>query len=128
MYRIVGVIILVVAVLVGILFANIAEPPGPVIGWDQVEPILVESCTRCHDGDLALGGVDLSSYEAVLSGDDPAAVPYDLGSSLVRILSEQPRSGMRGPDHTALFSEEEKNLVFRWIEWGCYLTGWDGSD
>ncbi len=123
MHRIVGVIILVVAVPVGILFANIAEPPGPVIGWDQVGPILVESCTRCHDDELALGGADLSSYEEVVFGDEPTAVPYDLDSPLVRILSEQPRSGMRGPDHTALFSEEEKNLVIAWIEWGCHLTG-----
>jgi len=112
----------------GVLLANIAEPPGPIVDWDQVGPVLAESCTSCHDAELALGGVDLSSYDAALTGDSPPAVPYDMGSPMVRVLTEAPRSGMRGPDHTALLSEAEKNLVFDWIEWGCYEVGWGYSD
>lgn len=128
MCRVLCVIALAVVVPAGILVANVAEPMWPVVGWDRVGPLFAESCTSCHDAELALGDADLSSYEAVLSGDDPPAVPYDLGSPLVRILTEEPRSGMRGPDHTALLSEEEKELVFAWIEWGCYEVGWGYTD
>ncbi|MCX7021045.1 MAG: hypothetical protein NTW26_02000 [bacterium] len=122
------VIGLAVIVPAGVLLANIAEPTGPIIGWDQVSPILAESCTSCHDAELALGGVDLSTYDAALTGDNPPAIPYDIGSPMVRMLTEAPRSGMRGPDHTALLSAKEKDLVFNWIEWGCYEVGWVGLD
>jgi len=122
------IISLALIVPAGVLLANIAEPPGPIVGWDQVGPIFAEGCTSCHDAELALGGVDLSSYDAALTGDSPPAVPYDMGSPMVRVLTEAPRSGMRGPDHTALLSAKEKDLVFEWIEWGCYEVGWGGLD
>ncbi|OGD78698.1 MAG: hypothetical protein A2Y64_05550 [Candidatus Coatesbacteria bacterium RBG_13_66_14] len=119
---------LAVIVPAGVLLANIAEPTEPIVGWDQVGPVLAEGCASCHDAELALGGVDLSTYDAALTGDSPPVVPYDMGSPLVRVLTEAPRSGMRGPDHTALLSAEEKDLVFDWIEWGCYEMSWGYLD
>jgi hypothetical protein len=123
-----AVIVLALAATVGVLVANVAEPTWPIVGWDRVGPILAEGCESCHDAGLAMGGADLSTYEAALSGDEPPAVPYDLGSPIVRILTEQPRSGMRGPDHTALLSGEEKDLVIAWVEGGCYEVGWGDLD
>jgi hypothetical protein len=35
---------------------------------------------------------------------------------------------MRGPDHTALLSGEEKDLVIAWVEGGCYEVGWGDLD
>jgi hypothetical protein len=117
------IIALAVIAPAGVLVANIAEPMWPVVGWDKVGPVLAASCSSCHDAELALGGVDLSTYEAALAGENPPAVPYVMGSPLVRVLTEAPRSGMRGPDHTALLSEEEKGLVFDWLRDGCYEVG-----
>jgi mono/diheme cytochrome c family protein len=122
------VIALAVITPAGLLLANIAEPTGPIVGWDRVGPVLAEGCASCHDADLMLGGVDISSYGATLAGENPPAVPYDMTSPLVRVLTEAPRSGMRGPDHTVLLSEEEKALVFDWIRDGCYEVGWGYAD
>ncbi|MFG0319937.1 MAG: c-type cytochrome domain-containing protein, partial [Planctomycetota bacterium JB042] len=43
-----------------------AEDPRPTTYRDDLLPILERSCLRCHDADRQRGGVDLSSYDALL--------------------------------------------------------------
>jgi cytochrome b subunit of formate dehydrogenase/mono/diheme cytochrome c family protein len=76
--------------------------------------LLDSKCSSCHGSSLALGGLDLSSYEAAMAGGDsgPAVVPAEAHTSL--LVSRQ-ASG----DHPGQLSPAEMEQIVHWIELGA---------
>ncbi|MFN2226130.1 MAG: c-type cytochrome domain-containing protein [Anaerolineae bacterium] len=88
---------------------------GAAVSWqNDVAPLVEEYCVSCHGQATALGGLDLSSYEAALAGGDsgPAVVPGEANTSL---LITRQLSG----DHPGQLSREQLDLVLHWIEGGA---------
>ena len=86
-----------------------------VLSWDSdVVPLMEEHCVSCHSQAMALGGLDLGSYEATLAGGDsgPAVVPGEANTSL---LMTRQLSG----DHPGQWSREQIDLILHWIEAGA---------
>lgn len=90
--------------------------PAPVSAatWEGgVAALLADRCGKCHGG-TALGGLDLSSYEATLQGGNngPAIVPGDPEASL--LVEKQTAGG-----HPGQLESSELNLVIEWIQGGA---------
>lgn len=91
------------------------EEGEAVVSWESdVVPLMEEHCVSCHSQAMALGGLDLSSYEATLAGGDsgPAVVPGEAHTSL---LMTRQLSG----DHPGQLSREQIDLLLHWIEAGA---------
>jgi cytochrome b subunit of formate dehydrogenase/mono/diheme cytochrome c family protein len=86
---------------------------------DNIAAVFQASCGTCH-GESALGGLNLTTYDAVIAGgaNGPVILPGDpAGSSLVEI---QVAGG-----HPGQLSEADLELVRRWIEAGAPNTAAD---
>ncbi len=86
----------------------------PTSWQDGIADLINQKCAGCHGSTTALGGLDLSSYEAALAGgvSGPAVVP---GESHTSSLVSRMASG----DHPGQFSPEELDLIIHWIEIGA---------
>jgi cytochrome b subunit of formate dehydrogenase/mono/diheme cytochrome c family protein len=90
----------------------------PVVGavsWDTgVGQLFVDSCEACHSGTAGLGGLDTSSYEALLAGGSsgPGIVPNDPDASVV--YTRQLEGG-----HPGQFTDAELATVLEWIQTGA---------
>jgi hypothetical protein len=116
-------------VLAGVCLTQVvsAEPPAPLDFNRDIRPILSENCFYCH-------GQDAQKREADLRLDDrPAAiaagaiVPGEAGAStmLERIHSTDPDVQMPPPDSNRRVSDEQKQLLDRWIREGAeYAPHW----
>jgi cytochrome c5 len=100
--------------------APTAEPgeattvPEVEVTWLDVADLFVDKCGACHSEGNALGGLDLSSYEAAIAGGDsgPAVEPGDAeGSALVALQAEG--------GHPGQFSDDELDVIRQWIESGA---------
>jgi formate dehydrogenase gamma subunit len=90
------------------------ETEAADIKWTDVSGLFEEKCVMCHSAANPLGGLDLSDYQATLSGGDSGAIvePGDpAASSLVTI---QDAGG-----HPGQFTEEELETIRQWIEAGA---------
>ncbi len=109
-------------------------PAAEIISWETgVDRLFTDSCGACHTGEEGLGGLDTSSYEAILAGGNtgPGIVPFDPDASVVYTV--QLEGG-----HPGQFTDEELALVLEWIEGGApekastagggtAPTTWDGA-
>jgi formate dehydrogenase gamma subunit len=85
------------------------------IAWNnRVAELMEQKCVACHSDSMALGDLDLSSYQATMTGgaSGPAVVPAEAHTSL--LISRQASGG-----HPGQFSPEELDLVSHWIELGA---------
>jgi mono/diheme cytochrome c family protein len=94
-----------------------AEAPTPEEGvtWDgDLADLMQQKCAACHSAANALGGLDLSSYDAAMVGGNsgPAIQPSDPAASV--LLTVQAGGG-----HPAQLSEEELALITEWVEAGA---------
>ncbi|MBI4282671.1 MAG: c-type cytochrome [Chloroflexi bacterium] len=99
---------------------TVAPLPGVVSFSRDIQPIFKARCLGCH-GTLGLGGLDLSSYDAIFSTGNraPVVIPESAqGSVLYRSL----RGGADGissmPPGPPL-SEEQIEAIGRWIDQGA---------
>jgi hypothetical protein len=93
------------------------QTPAPerAESWqDGFADLFQEKCGACHSSSTALGGLDLSEYQAALrgGGSGPAIVPGDPDAS---ILLARQASG----DHPGQLDGDELALVRQWIEAGA---------
>ncbi|UCF60859.1 MAG: hypothetical protein JSV37_14045, partial [Anaerolineaceae bacterium] len=81
---------------------------------DGFADLFSEKCGMCHSSSSALGGLDLSNYQAALEGgaSGPAIVPGDPDASL--LLTRQATG-----DHPGQLDGDELALVRQWIEAGA---------
>jgi formate dehydrogenase gamma subunit len=86
-----------------------------VAAWkDGIADLMNQKCVSCHSSSTASGGLDLSNYQAAMSGGDsgPAIMPGESHTSL--LVSQQVGGG-----HPGQFSLEELEQIVHWIELGA---------
>jgi hypothetical protein len=90
---------------------------------NDIRPVLVESCFRCH-GDTKVGGeLRVDSREALLTGGDsgPAIVPGSPESSLlVKAIQRHPDVSAMPPDKDKALRPEQVAAFENWIRDGAY--------
>ncbi|MEM9018127.1 MAG: c-type cytochrome domain-containing protein, partial [Verrucomicrobiota bacterium] len=105
-------------------FPLAADEKGPKVTFeDDILPILENRCTNCHNPDESKGGLDLSSFSALLGGGSGGDVvtAEDPNSSRLYTLSahtEEPVMPPRGTKAT----EKELKLLSDWIAGGLLET------
>jgi cytochrome b subunit of formate dehydrogenase len=83
--------------------------------WNQGFADLFESkCGQCHTGAGALGGLDLSTYEGIISGGNsgPGVATADPDSSMIMTIQAV-------GNHPGQFTGDELAIVRAWIEQGA---------
>jgi len=89
-------------------------PPDAGKSWvSGIEALMIDSCGSCHAASV-LGGLDLSSYQGVLSGGNsgPSIIP---GESEISVLVQKQSEG----NHPGQFSKGELELIINWINSGA---------
>ncbi len=96
-------------------------PTAPKVGFADVQPILNAHCIRCHQADLASGGLALDSLAGLMKGGVSGKVvtPGNAGGSLLveRLLGQGGKPQM--PMGFTALSEREIGLIRTWIDQGC---------
>lgn len=103
----------------GALGEPATEPEGSIsvpetaVGWQELAGLFEQKCVSCHSDALAMGGLDLSSHEAALTGGNsgPVIQAGDPDASGLVILQAQ-------GGHPGQLSEDELERVRQWIEHG----------
>jgi hypothetical protein len=83
----------------------------------DVMPILKNSCIRCHGGERISGGLNLTTYAALMMGGESGAVviPGDAAGSLLVMLSESGKMPKRGTKLTP----EQVQILKDWVNAGA---------
>ena len=105
--------------------------PGDVDYFKDVRPLLEKHCYDCHQGGKAQGGLRLDDLASVLKGGDsdgPAIVLGDAGASALieRIASKD--EGVQMPPKGTRLSDEEIDILKRWIDSGAVWPQFDVQD
>jgi hypothetical protein len=105
-----------------LIFGIIKSGNKPVDFNAEIRPILNQKCITCHGGVKRSGGFSLLFRNEALSPNEsglPAIVPGQPNSSemIARILHHDPE--LRMPLESAPLSEQEIDLLTRWIEQGA---------
>ena len=112
------------ALLPALALAQAASAPAPAPGWNDVAPIIVGRCAKCHVNGGLMGpapeGYQLISHADALSATDRVrVVPGNpAASELIRRVKgqSQPRMPFDGPPW---LSAEEIDLLERWVAAGA---------
>ena len=83
-------------------------PDGPSFAGD-VQPLLTDKCERCHGGMDTYGGLDVTSYDALMASG--AVVAGDSGASQLVNIGSHHGSGW--------FAPEEVDTISGWIDAGA---------
>ncbi len=90
---------------------------------DHILPILENRCLNCHNPDKAKGGLDLSSYTAMMSGGSGGEVvtPMEAQGSRLYTLSARTEEPVMPPKGEHV-TPEELALLEKWIQAGILET------
>lgn len=121
-----GMVLAVNAALM-LMIAAISTADEPVQFNRDIRPLLSDNCFFCHgqDGNQRQAGLRLDQREEAI--DAGVLIPGDAEASelAVRIFSEDPDLQMPPADSNRALSEDEKQLLKRWIDQGArYETHW----
>jgi len=86
---------------------------------DHLLPILRNECTSCHNPDKKKGGLDLSSYQAILTGSDSGAVVAagdPDNSKLFKVVAHTDDPNM--PKGKGKLPDKDVNVFKQWIAGG----------
>ena len=105
--------------LVGLLTAA----PEKVTYDDHILPIFENSCTNCHNPDKKKGGLDLSSYSAVMSGGagGKMATPGEGADSRIFLTSSHIEEPFMPPKGEKL-DKKQLTSIRAWIDGGLLET------
>lgn len=95
----------------------------------QVYPILQSNCafSGCHGGGSAQDGVDLTSYERILSTAEVR--PFDLrGSELYEVITETDPDKRMPPPPSQPLTSEQIAIIAGWINQGALNNSCDACD
>ena len=87
---------------------------------NKILPLLISSCAKsnCHDAATQQDGVELTSYQKIIStGDVDAGDPN--GSKLYRVLNETDPSKIMPRPPSSPLTQTEKDLIYKWILQGA---------
>jgi len=106
--------------------ADDAETAHNTFFEEQVRPLLVKRCFRCHSEKKQAGHLRLDARRLILHGGDsgPAIVPGHPDKSLL-IDAIRYRSLEMPPDRR--LSEQEVNVLVRWVRTGAVWPGQTGD-
>jgi len=116
-----------------ILSVSVVLPVAGGVSYNrEVRPLLADRCFACHGFDAARrkGDLRLDTAEGALAKNSDgraAVVPGDPGASLLweRLETTDPDEVMPPPDSHKTVSDEERQLLRRWIEEGAsYEKHW----
>ena len=95
--------------------------PEPVSYAKEIEPILNNKCSSCHNGLKNQGKLDMSSYESLMKGGSRGSpiVPGTSGGSLLIKLCGRTEKPTMPPKRETPMSPEELALVKLWIDQGA---------
>lgn len=99
-----------------------AAADRPVTFAEDVAPIFDDYCTRCHHPTKKLGGLDMTTPQAIAEGGEsgPAATP-ELGTrSLLLLLAVGEDGEWRMPPDPPPLPAEDLAVVRAWIEQGMH--------
>jgi hypothetical protein len=104
----------------GLVAALPSGPPARAASFSKdVLPILKASCSKCHLGKDAKGGVDLSSYAAMKKGgkDGPVFVEGnpDKSTLVTSISGDKPDM----PKKAAPLSKQQVAIIAAWVKEGA---------
>ena len=95
-----------------------SEPASGEVSFSVgILPIFEARCTRCHGSTRQSGGLELTSYAALMAGatDGAVIVPGDAsGSTLVRLITNGAM-----PKNSSPLSAEQIKLISDWISAGA---------
>ena len=99
------------------------SPAGLELFEKKVQPILTETCYKCHshDADKIKGGLLLDSQEAALKGGDsgPALVPGKPEESLLIKAIRYADPDLQMPPKGKKLSDEQINVLTEWVQLGA---------
>ncbi len=111
----------------GLLLSSLAlaaeEKKEKVTYQDHVLPILESNCLNCHNPDESKGGLDLSTYAALLTGGSGGKVAETQdtdGSRLFTLMAHLEEPHM--PPNKPKTSEKELAVIAEWIMGGLLET------
>lgn len=96
------------------LVPTATQPPDSGQSWNAgIEALVIQKCGTCHAATV-LGGLDLSTYQGVLTGglSGPAITP---GNSEESILVQKQLEG----NHPGQFNPDELDVIINWIQSGA---------
>ncbi len=96
----------------------------PVSFKDQIAPLFVQNCERCHVRG-SRGDFSLRSYEALMGGKEDGTPVIAAGAPDESILYQEVESGDMPPREDIQLSASELSLIKRWIEQGAAFDGED---
>ena len=84
---------------------------------NDIQPILEKRCTKCHSGEFPSEGLNMESYESLMSGSQNGLVIIagDSTNSLIFQKIESGEMPKRGQDLTI----EQIELIRQWINEGA---------
>ncbi len=117
-------IILASIILASIILASIAVAAEEVEFNRDIRPILSEKCFFCHgpdaghrQADLRLDVDAIAKQHAITSGN------ADESELIARLISTDPETKMPPPESEKTISDEEIELIRRWIDQGATYQG-----
>lgn len=109
-------------ILIVSLLIQSCQSSDPIDFSSQIKPILNNKCISCHGGVKKSAGFSLLFEEEALSNTKsgrPAIIPGDASASeLIRRINEE-NLEMRMPYEKPKLSDEEIDLLTRWIDQGA---------
>jgi len=107
---------------------------GQIINYEtEIQPIFSNSCMPCHSGNNPGGGLDLTSYENVMAGNDDGPV-ITIGDYENSILWQEVSSGDMPTDFAnntwgiADLNSTELELIENWIlDLQCMVMDCEGE-
>jgi len=94
------------------------DVPAPGVSFAKdVEPILVNSCNDCHGGRQIKEGLDLRTYEGVMTGSFNGTVLIP-GNSADSLLVQQLING-KMPKRGAKLTPAQIKIISNWIDAGA---------
>ncbi len=117
-----------------ICIGNLCYPPyvdsvtADIVGIDysvSIQPIFNQSCTGCHDGSNPAGGLNLLSYEDLMSNN--VIVPGDHEASELYDRITRPESSNGNMPPAGSLGQDEIDLIADWIDEGA-LNGEKTAD
>jgi hypothetical protein len=101
---------------------SLSAPAEPVNFANEVHPILVEKCYKCHAGDRRKGGLKLDSLETLQEGGEtgPAAVVGKHAESLLFQRVTSTNEDDRMPPEGDPLTPEQADIIARWIDEGLH--------
>ena len=123
----VGITAMAVAMGLGLRSAGAAaDPATPAYYTEQVRPILVQKCGKCHLTMNHKGGLSLETKASTMKGgrDGAVIVPGDPGKSLLikLIRHEGPANDPKPmPPKSPRISDAEIAVITQWIKAGAVM-------